>query len=77
MRAFPSGIGWRPLSGKISRKWQEWGDSNPRPSVLETDALPTELHSSAEVEGRIAAPDGTRKGIDPAGTIAPRRRSRE
>src|SRR5829696_8932031 len=26
--------------------WQEWRDSNPRPSVLETDALPTELHSS-------------------------------
>src|SRR6266404_6866691 len=26
-------------------KWQEWRDSNPRPSVLETDALPTELHS--------------------------------
>src|SRR5688500_15319773 len=25
--------------------WQEWRDSNPRPSVLETDALPTELHS--------------------------------
>src|SRR5665213_3054840 len=26
-------------------KWQEWGDSNPRPSVLETDALPAELHT--------------------------------
>src|SRR5262245_60263447 len=26
-------------------EWQEWRDSNPRPSVLETDALPTELHS--------------------------------
>ena len=25
--------------------WQELGDSNPRPSVLETDALPTELNS--------------------------------
>ncbi len=25
--------------------WQEWRDSNPRPSVLETDALPAELHS--------------------------------
>ena len=24
--------------------WQGRGDSNPRPSVLETDALPTELH---------------------------------
>src|SRR5471032_2313785 len=28
-----------------SKKWQERRDSNPRPSVLETDALPTELHS--------------------------------
>jgi hypothetical protein len=27
------------------KKWQEWRDSNPRLSVLETDALPTELHS--------------------------------
>ena len=25
--------------------WQEWRDSNPRLSVLETDALPAELHS--------------------------------
>ena len=25
--------------------WQEWQDSNPRPAVLETAALPTELHS--------------------------------
>src|SRR5271154_330353 len=25
--------------------WQEWRDSNPRPTVLETAALPTELHS--------------------------------
>ena len=33
--------GWRPCR----RDWQEWRDSNPRPSVLETDALPTELHS--------------------------------
>ena len=24
--------------------WQGLGDSNPRPSVLETDALPTELY---------------------------------
>ena len=29
--------------------WQEWRDSNPRPSVLETDALPTELHSCGGV----------------------------
>src|SRR5258708_28510924 len=33
-----------PLFSHIG--WQEWRDSNPRPSVLETDALPAELHSS-------------------------------
>ncbi len=27
--------------------WQEWRDSNPRPAVSETAALPAELHSSA------------------------------
>jgi hypothetical protein len=29
----------------IGPAWQEWRGSNPRPSVLETDALPAELHS--------------------------------
>ncbi len=33
------------FAGKGRVKWQEWRDSNPRPSVLETDALPAELHS--------------------------------
>jgi len=28
-----------------TKNWQEWQDSNPRPAVLETAALPTELHS--------------------------------
>ncbi len=28
--------------------WQEWEDSNPRHTVLETVALPTELHSCTE-----------------------------
>ena len=32
-------------SYNVLEKWQELGDSNPRPSVLETDALPTELNS--------------------------------
>src|ERR1700679_3900216 len=32
-----------------SKSWQEWRDSNPRPTVLETAALPTELHSCAGV----------------------------
>ena len=31
----------------ILQTWQERRDSNPRPSVLETDALPAELHSYA------------------------------
>src|SRR6185369_17578323 len=35
--------GWG--EGANFKGWQEWRDSNPRPSVLETDALPTELHS--------------------------------
>ena len=26
-------------------RWQEWRDSNPQPPVLETGALPVELHS--------------------------------
>ena len=30
---------------KAGCDWQGLGDSNPRPSVLETDALPTELNS--------------------------------
>ena len=41
--------GWRE-----SDIWQELGDSNPRPSVLETDALPTELNScSFAVIGQV------------------------
>ena len=28
--------------------WQEWRDSNPQPPVLETGALPIELHSYGE-----------------------------
>ena len=27
------------------KQWQEWRDSNPQPPVLETGALPIELHS--------------------------------
>src|ERR1700743_367728 len=38
-----------PLQGLL-KKWQERRDSNPRPSVLETDALPAELHSYARDE---------------------------
>src|SRR3990167_1148820 len=37
----------RGAKPRLGGEWQEWRDSNPRPSVLETDALPTELHSCA------------------------------
>ena len=36
--------------------WQGWRDSNPRRTVLETDALPTELHPYIKYGG----PSGTR-----------------
>ncbi len=42
--------------------WQEWRDSNPRPSVLETDALPTELHSYGQA-ARIAKRHRRRKRL--------------
>ena len=32
-------------TNRLWRRWQEWRDSNPRPPVLETGALPVELHS--------------------------------
>src|SRR5690348_5065355 len=35
--------------------WQEWRDSNPRPTVLETAALPTELHSFRQKPTRLRA----------------------
>jgi hypothetical protein len=48
--------------GPVTLQWQEWRDSNPRPSVLETDALPTELHSSGpEASGDIAVSNPKRK----------------
>ena len=37
-----AGPGWAP---DLPTLWQEWEDSNPRPAVLETAALPAELHS--------------------------------
>ena len=32
-------------TNRLMIKWQEWRDSNPQPPVLETGALPIELHS--------------------------------
>ena len=43
------GRGQRSRShGSASGNWQEWQGSNLRPPVLETGALPTELHSCEE-----------------------------
>src|SRR6185503_11167726 len=42
---FPHEFDWILRHARHFKRWQEWRDSNPRPSVLETDALPTELHS--------------------------------
>ena len=37
-----------PHKGELSTDfWQGWQDSNPRPAVLETAALPAELHPCA------------------------------
>ena len=42
----PAGVFSAPGKGLTSREaWQEWRDSNPQPPVLETGALPIELHS--------------------------------
>ena len=49
--ALGSGQGRHDRQSHSMREWQEWRDSNPRPSVLETDALPTELHSCAGSRG--------------------------
>ncbi len=39
---------WREVENlRIVTAWQGQRDSNPRPSVLETDALPTELYPYA------------------------------
>jgi hypothetical protein len=35
--------------------WQEWRDSNPQPAVLETAALPIELHSCKAVSRQLSA----------------------
>src|SRR5918994_7329484 len=42
-----SGRRRRRLNHQGPAHWQEWRDSNPQPPVLETGALPVELHSYA------------------------------
>ena len=36
----------------LAPAWQEWRDSNPRPSVLETDALTRLSYTPAPERGR-------------------------
>jgi hypothetical protein len=45
--------------------WQEWRDSNPQPAVLETAALPIELHSCD------AGPCGENEGLVELGGFEP------
>src|SRR5918996_2343413 len=42
--------------------WQEWRDSNPQPPVLETGALPVELHSYACTKRQRRSPPGAGRG---------------
>ena len=44
--------------------WQGQKDLNPRPSVLETDALPTELYPSEAAQGLAAKPQGRKRFRD-------------
>ena len=37
--------GFSTIGNLTLTRWQEWRDSNPQPPVLETGALPIELHS--------------------------------
>ena len=51
------------------QKWQERRDSNPQPPVLETGALPVELHSSNYEIISVTTPDPT---VRPPSLIAKR-----
>src|SRR5437868_11815477 len=48
--------------------WQEWQDSNPRPTVLETAALPTELHPYLDRGCQVL---GVRTGPPPSQHLTP------
>ena len=54
---------------RLVRGWQEWRDSNPQPPVLETGALPVELHSSSYEIISVTTPDPT---VRPPSRIAKR-----
>src|SRR5579884_1091952 len=50
-------------------RWQEWRGSNPQPPVLETGALPIELHSF--ISRRRDHPRGPRLGGEASSRMAP------
>ena len=54
---------------KTYLNWQERRDSNPQPPVLETGALPVELHSSSYEIISVTTPDPT---VRPPSRIAKR-----
>src|SRR5215471_5568975 len=62
MDSSSSGLGAKSHSSKApSLEWQEWRGSNPQPPVLETGALPIELHSYF-LSARIEPPPSTGSG---------------
>src|SRR5579875_2768734 len=57
----------RPDPDPAGAGWQEWRSSNPQPPVLETGALPVELHSYPLASGNaLPAP----RALRPAGLPA-------
>src|SRR5262249_59492366 len=67
---------------KCLKRWQEWQGSNLRPPVLETGALPIELHSCREPAQRAASrrfkhrpcPDCKGEATAPTSTRLPKAR---
>ena len=55
--------------GRRTGHWQEWRGSNPQPPVLETGALPVELHSSSYEIISVTTPEPT---VRPPSLIAKR-----
>src|ERR1700730_14645705 len=45
--------------GNSFKRWQEWRGSNPQPPVLETGALPVELHSFINSLETVQVADAT------------------
>ena len=59
LRGCEQALGLRRFQNRIGEGfWQEWRDSNPQPAVLETAALPIELHSCASAGYQSAFSSG-------------------